>query len=54
MCTGILCVDRGGSRNSLGGGGCTGPEFFKGGVGYGPGPQEFSYTDKQNKKKENL
>ena len=45
---------RGGSRNSLrgGGGGGSGPEFFEGGI-LGPGPWEFSYTDKQ-KKEENL
>ena len=41
--------NRGGSRNSLKGGG-SGPEFFEVGV-WGPGPWEFSYTDKQKKEK---
>ena len=53
--TRILTVQqvRGGSRNSSGAGG---GGFWAGilqggggGGGYGPGPQEFSYTDKQKK-----
>ena len=42
---------RGGSRNSsAGGGGVLGRNSSGGGGGRGPGPREFSYTDKQNKK----
>ena len=43
------CLCRGGSRNSSrGGGGVLGRNSSREG-GYGPGPREFSYTDKQKK-----
>ena len=40
---------KGGSRNSLRGGGGSGPEFFEGGLG--SRSVGISYTDKQKKEK---